>query len=65
MAGVLADCMFGCLPASLKTMTVREAAQIVLWLDHWLEDVILKEVHTGIPFYQSLLFGKAVGSLVE
>lgn len=42
-----------------------EAAQIVLWLGQWLEDVILKEVHTGIPFGQSLLFGKVEGSLVE
>lgn len=42
-----------------------EAAQIVLWLGQWLEDVILKEVHTGIPFGQSSFFGKVEGSLVE
>lgn len=63
--GVLADCMLGCLPARLRSVTVREAAQIILWLNNWLEDMILKEVHTGIPFGQSLLFGKTVGSLVE
>lgn len=67
--GVLADCSLGCLPVRLKSMSAskraRKDAQIVLWRDCLLEDMILKEVHTGIPFGQSLLFGKAEGSLVE
>lgn len=63
--GVLAGCAFGCLPETLKSMTANVAAQIVLWLDLWWEDRILKELHTGIPFGKGLLFGKDMESLLE
>lgn len=62
---VLADCAFSCLPASLKRLTANVPAQIVPWLHLWLEDMILKELHTGIPFGKGLRFGKGVESLVE
>lgn len=62
---VLADGAFGCLPATLKSMTASVAAQIVLWLYLWLEDKILKELHTGIPFGKGLLFGKDMESPLE
>lgn len=60
----LADRVFGCLPATLKSMTANAAAWIVLWLHLWLEDMILKELHAGIPFGKGLLFGKDVYSLL-
>lgn len=62
---VLADYAFGCLPATLKSLTANAAARIVLWLHLWLEDMILKELHTGIPFGKDLLFGKDMESLLE
>lgn len=61
----LADSAVGCLPATLKSMTANTAAQIVLWLHLWLEDMILKERHVGIPFGEGLLFGKDLESLLE
>lgn len=64
-AEVLADCAFGCLPATMKSMTANVAAQIVLWLYLWLGDMILKELHAGIPFGKGLLFGKDMESLLE
>lgn len=62
---VLADCAIGCLPVILKSMTANVAAQIVLWLHLWLEDMILKELHTGIPFGKGLLFGMDMENLLE
>lgn len=53
------------MPATLKSMTANVAAQIVLWLHLRLEDMILKELHIGIPFGKDLLFGKDMESLLE
>lgn len=63
--GVLAGRTFGRLPATLKSVTANVAAQIVLWLDRWWEDRVLKELHTGIPFGKGSLFGKDMESLLE
>lgn len=47
---------FGCLPATLKSMTANTAAQIVLWLHLWLEDMILKELHARNSIWQRPAF---------
>lgn len=54
-------CAFGCLPATLKSLTANVAAQIALWLHLWLKHMILQELHTGIPFGKGLLFWQGYG----
>lgn len=57
----LADCAFGRLPATLKSMTANTAAQIVLWLHLWLEDMILKELHARNSIWRRSAFWQGCG----